>query len=56
MFVLFFILFILFLFLCVFVVYKYLEIEKDIETLYNTYAQELEKLTLLNLEWRKNNV
>lgn len=34
--------------------YCTLEIKKDIETLYNTYSEELEKLTKINLSIRRN--
>lgn len=34
--------------------YKILEIEKDIETLYQNYSDQLEKVTNLNLKLRRN--
>lgn len=47
--------FILFLCLCVlsvYTVYKVLEIEKDINTLYDCYSKELENLTKINMSRR----
>ena len=46
------ILFILLCVLSIYTVYKILEIEKEIETLYDNYAKEMEKLTTLNLNRR----
>lgn len=43
---------ILFICLCVlsiYTVYKVLEIEKDIDTLYDNYAKEMEKLTKISI-------
>ena len=34
--------------------YKILEMEKDIETLYQNYSDQLEKVTNLNLKVRRN--
>lgn len=34
--------------------YCILEIKKDIETLYDTYSKELEKITKVNLNIRRN--
>lgn len=41
------------LFLCVsaiFLTYKILEIQKDLDTLYDNYSKQLEKLITLNIE------
>lgn len=41
------------LFLCVssvFLTYKILEIQKDLDTLYDNYSKQLEKLIVLNIE------
>lgn len=35
--------------LSVYTVYKILELEKDVNTLYDNYAKELEKITLINI-------
>lgn len=35
-----------------YLLYKVLEIEKDIEILYKNYSEQLEKLTLSNLKMR----
>lgn len=46
-------LFALFIFLCVlsiYTVYTTLEIQKDIEILYDNYSKELEKLTKINIK------
>lgn len=43
---------ILFIYLCVlsvYIVYKILELEKDINTLYDNYSKELEKITIMNI-------
>ena len=48
-------LFALFIFLCVlsiYTVYTTLEIKKDIDTLYDNYAKELEKITKININGR----
>lgn len=50
---------IVFLFICicvlsVYTVYKVLEIEKDVETLYDKYAKEMEKLT--KIKARRTNI
>ena len=49
MFVFIFILFVLICVLSVFTVYKILEIEKDINTLYDNYSKELENINKLAL-------
>lgn len=49
MFVLIVILFLIICILSIFTVYKVLEIEKDIDTLYDNYSKEIEKLTKFNL-------
>ena len=49
MFVLVFCLFVCLCILSIFTVYKILEIEKDIETLYTNYSKELERSILINI-------
>lgn len=49
MFILIVILFLVVCVLSIYTVYKILEIEKDIDTLYDNYSKEMEKLTKANL-------
>ena len=49
MFVLIFILFVCLCALSIYTVYKVLEIEKDINILYDNYAKEMEKLTKISM-------
>lgn len=46
---------ILFIFVCIafcYLFYKLLEIEKDVEILYDNYSKEIEKITKANLKMR----